>query len=222
MRRFILCTFVFTAVCWCQDRTSPRPEVIPTNVKVEMPPENFWKRLFEILLPGMVGMSGALIAVWLTNRNNRKTNLENHQHEMQLWSRKHALDSKKEFYTSLITTAYTFQERILRYGAFGYTVRETMNRGERLPADVISQDKLQQGAIESSKLALTSSISLGLILLTGDQFKELEQLNQLAVNLMAEIGETRKTGENSPCYAAFQRQVLKVAVLAKADLSQPT
>jgi hypothetical protein len=49
---------------------------------------------------------------------------------MERWIRENTLQAKREFYTSLITSAYTFEDRIVRYGAFAYTLRQGVEAGD--------------------------------------------------------------------------------------------
>jgi hypothetical protein len=221
MRRSCLILTALSISAWSQ-QPAPQQAQLPPVVTVEMPPTpppTFWRHAFDLAVPGFIGAFSALIAVYLTDRNNRRTNLENHKHEMERWLRENTIQAKREFYTSLITTAYTFEDRIVRYGAFSYTLHQGIEAGERLPADIMAQDKLHADGIETTKLALTSAISLGLILLDGSRFTELERLNGLALALMGELAETRKAGNPPSSRAAFHKQVALIAGFARTDLT---
>ena len=220
MRRLLLVTAVLSISAWSQP--APAPAQLPPDVRVEMPPmspPNPWMHVVDLAVPGFIAALSAWIAVWLTGRNNAATNVENHKHEMERWSRQQALQARKDFYVSLITTANVFEERVTRYGAFSYVAKQAIDRNEPLPKDFFSQDHLHQDGIESTKLSLTSTISLGLILVDDSHFKELKRLNDLAFALMTDVAETRKTGDSGPSHAAFQKQVALIVGFARTDLA---
>jgi len=220
MRRSFSLLTVLSVSAWAQP--APAPAQPPIVVQVQMPPispPNPWTHALDLAVPGFIGALSALIAVYLTNRNNRRTNLENHRHEMERWLRENTLQAKRRFYTALITTAYTFEDRIVRYGAFTYTLRQSLEAGERVPSEFVAQEKLQVNEIDTAKLALVSAISLGLILLDESRFAELRRLNDLALALMGEVTETRRTGNIQPSRMAFQKQITVIAEFAKSDLS---
>lgn len=220
MRRLFFVLTVLGLSAWSQP--APAPAQPPIVVQVQMPPTNPpnpWTHALDIAVPGFIGALSALIAVYLTNRNNRRTNLENHRHEMERWLRENTLQAKRQFYTALLTTAYTFEDRIVRYGVLAYILNQGLEAGERVPSEFVADEKLQRNELDTAKLALVSAISLGLILLDESRFAELRRLNDLALALMGEVAETRKTGNIQPSRAAFQKQIIVIADFAKTDLS---
>ena len=78
MRRFLL-TFTFISFAGWSQPVQP-PAQPPIVVRVEMPPANPWLRVVEVVIPGIIGIAGALIAVWFTQRHQRR--LEFHKAEI--------------------------------------------------------------------------------------------------------------------------------------------
>src|SRR5271157_449795 len=85
MRRFVLLTFALAPLCLCQDLRGPRSEASPPiTVKVEMPPQNSWMRLVEVVVPGLIGAGIAFLGVWWTNRRNASENAANRAQQLEL------------------------------------------------------------------------------------------------------------------------------------------
>ena len=78
MRRFVVMLMVLNLAAFSQP--AQQKAGLPPVVKLEMPPTNLWMHLAESLWPGIVGAGSALLGVWLTNKNNQKTNAANRQH----------------------------------------------------------------------------------------------------------------------------------------------
>jgi hypothetical protein len=120
---------------------------------------------------------------------------------------------------TLASRKYTTGQETVLYRPYTYTLRQSLEAGERVPSEFVAQEKLQVNEIDTAKLALVSAISLGLILLDESRFAELRRLNDLALALMGEVTETRRTGNIQPSRMAFQKQITVIAEFAKSDLS---
>ena len=75
---------------------------------------NPWMHLVELVVPGIIGAGLALFGVWLTNKNNQKTNAANRQHQLDVEVAKAEIAAKykiqdnrwafrKDVYVGLIT-----------------------------------------------------------------------------------------------------------------------
>src|ERR1039458_6161378 len=82
MRRVLLTLFLISVSGWSQ--AAQQPAQPPIVVQVQMPPANPWMRLVELIVPGIIGAGLALFGVWLTNRNNARTNAANRQHQLDV------------------------------------------------------------------------------------------------------------------------------------------
>jgi hypothetical protein len=78
MKQIGFCLCLFSSVCWCQGIPVHLDVPAPIEVKVETDPQARWPLVFQITVPVL----SALVAVWLTNRNNQRTNEANWRHEM--------------------------------------------------------------------------------------------------------------------------------------------
>jgi hypothetical protein len=92
--------FALSVPGWSQPAQQPAQP--PLVVKVEMPPTNPWTHLAEPVVPGIIGFLSAIIAVWLTQRNQRR--LEFHKAELaaKYKSRDSRWTFRKDVYVNLI------------------------------------------------------------------------------------------------------------------------
>jgi hypothetical protein len=128
-RRFLILTFLSTTA-WSQP--APQQTHLPPVVKVEMPtsnPPNPWIHFAELILPGIIGASLALFGVWLTSRQNARTNTANRQHQLDVEIAKAKIaaeyrsrDSRWEFrksvYTDLLTATTVLRGVYMRMALF--------------------------------------------------------------------------------------------------------
>jgi hypothetical protein len=170
----------------------------PIVVKVEAPPTSPWMRVVELVIPGIIGAGAVLIGVWLTNKHSQAINEENHRYEKAKWQKQEQVQLKKDFYFNLIRAAYDFRAHVVRLQA-------------SLDPSYI---KARRDAVERLKLALSSAISPGWILLSKEQFEELLRLDALALNLMAASPD-----ELEDRHRDFRYQLVSIAGFAKQDLS---
>jgi hypothetical protein len=94
MRQFLLVFTVITLAGWPQP-AQPQAQA-PIVVKVDMPQTNPWMHLVELVIPGIIVGSIAFFGVWLTNRNQAKTNEHNRTAELEKLNREHSFALKRD------------------------------------------------------------------------------------------------------------------------------
>jgi hypothetical protein len=173
MRRSIKLTFAFAAVCWCQVQPQPLTVKVetPIPVKVETPAQRPWVRLLEILLSGIVGASGALIAVGLNNKHNAAENAANRNLELEKLNREHSFGLKRDALTrvtqSLVQTIHTLEvwshartnpEYLENSGASTAEIQQAMEDIEKAWVEFrLSRTELSQN-IASASLAVSDDL----------------------------------------------------------------
>jgi hypothetical protein len=210
MRRFFLTLTFVTLSAWPQ---SPQQQAQPPIVvQVQMPPANRWIRLLEVVVPGVIGAGLALLGVWLTNLNNRHITAENHKYEDAKLQRQEQVQLRRDFYFALIKAATDFRARLLQYAGLRLAAKD------HPPMAEIDDDlRGNKDAIEQLKLALSSAISVGWIILSVNDFPQIEKLDACALTLMSDFAgvQDKKLPQS---YHDFENQLLKVVALAKSDL----
>lgn len=210
MRRSFLILAVLSTSGFSQ--SAQQQAQTPIVVQLRTPPGNPWMHAIDVAVPGFIGALSAWIAVWLTGRNNATTNAENHKHEMERWIRQQTLQAKKDFYFSLIRSAYDFRARLSMYGGTRLAAKD------RTPTDQIRNDlNATRDAVEQFKLSLTSAISVGWIILSADSFSQIKKLDDCAMTLMTDIA-SMKEPLFPQSYDQFQTQLRIVVAIAKSDL----
>jgi hypothetical protein len=206
MRRFFLTLTVLSVPC-CSQLPAQQPAQPPIVVKVEMPPANPW----QPIIPGFIGMASALIAVWLTNKHNRRLTDENHKYEIDRYHRQEQLQLMKDFWFGLVTAVADFRSYLNRYAGYLIATKE-----QPLTDELQSQSKAHRDAIERLKHTLSHAISIGVIFLSEDHFAELENLNSIALRLMGEVQNNQEL--IAPSYRDFEDQFTRIVKFAKTDL----
>lgn len=214
MRQFMFSLTVLGFSAWAQP---PQQQTqTPIVVQVQIPPEEIWTAIFKIAVPailaGAVGASITLYGVSLTNRHNRRLNEQNHKYEAEKWQRQEQLQIKKDFYFSLIKSVYDFQARLSNY------IGTRLAAKDRPLTDQIRNDlSANKDAVEQLKLALSSAISVGWIILSADSFAQIRKLDACAMTMMTDYASVQDTTPPQS-YQHFQTQLLIVVALAKSDL----
>lgn len=92
LARPLLLTFIGTLALSAQ----PAPAVgRPIRVVVENKPDTtLLLELLRIGLPGIIGAGSAILAAWITNRNNRNTQAETHRHDEAMLDRNGRVKSR--------------------------------------------------------------------------------------------------------------------------------
>jgi hypothetical protein len=93
MRRTLLVLTFTTVAGWSQPASQQAP---PTAQKAENQPPKPWIHLAELAVPGLVGIAGALIGVFLTNKCNAATFAANRKHELEKLNREHSFTLKRD------------------------------------------------------------------------------------------------------------------------------
>jgi len=202
MRRSLLTLTAIGFSAWSQP--APQQAQPPIVVQVQMPPTNPWVHLVELVVPGIIGAGLALFGVGLTNKHQRSLNETNHAYEIRKWHGEQQFQLKKEFYFTLIRTAYDLQENVRRYAGF------RMFAKEHPAADNASQLQEHMRTVEQLKRALSCAISIGWIVLSKGQFEQLRLLDEFAFKLMLK--------QDEPTDAAIHDLLAKVVESAKRDL----
>jgi hypothetical protein len=121
MRRSSLILTVLSLSAWSQPQQQAQ---LPPVVKVEMPPTpppNFWRHAFDLAMPGFVGGLSAWIAVWLTSRNNERTNAANRKHDLEKLNREHSFNLKRDVLLRLTMSLVQTHSALMDFeSAVGY------------------------------------------------------------------------------------------------------
>jgi hypothetical protein len=150
MRRFISLTIAFAPLYGCHTLSGQQPQSLPPiTVKVEMPPQNSWIRLLEILLSGVVGATSALLATYLTNKRNASESAANRQHQLRLEAAKVERAFRKEVYVNLITTVHNMAKNL-------HDLREAVNLLRSNPTQGLG--KLARKTIEAEGPELATNV----------------------------------------------------------------
>jgi hypothetical protein len=73
-------------------------------VHVQTPPPNSWMHVVELVLPGIIGFAGALIAVWFTQRHQRQLELHKAERAAKYKSQDNRWEFRKDVYVNLLTS----------------------------------------------------------------------------------------------------------------------
>ena len=94
MRRILLVLTFMSFAGWSQPALQQAQAPLPAQTQT--PQAVPWVHLAELAVPGIVGIAGALIAVFLTNRYNAATNAANREHELAKLDREHSFALKRD------------------------------------------------------------------------------------------------------------------------------
>lgn len=101
MRRFLLTLTFITISAWSQPAQQQAQQ--PLVVRVQTPP-NVWMHLAELVLPGIIGFAGALIAVWFTQRHQRQLELHKAELAAKYKSQDNRWEFRKDVYVNLLSS----------------------------------------------------------------------------------------------------------------------
>jgi hypothetical protein len=179
MRRVLLVLTFICCAAWSQPaQQQAQPPTVPRTENQSPKP---WIHLAELAVPGIVGIAGALIGVFLTNKYNAATFADNRKHELEKLNREHSFTLKRDVLIrltqSLVQThnaAKLWEHAVVTLEVVDRSINEQVQRLERAKSESSAQywsyrqelDQLTASArlaisdeLWKSALAIGSSIS---------------------------------------------------------------
>jgi len=162
LRRLSLTMVAAAAVCWCQSGLVESTGASHGSVQTVIPRE-VWMPVFEVLLAGIVGASGALFGVWMAGRRHTAENAANREHDLEVERRKAEIAARaksqdarwafrRDVYVSLSNTITALMEN-------GKTRRNLLKEHREVP-ETLQQEMLSNFA-QLKALANLAPMAIG-------------------------------------------------------------
>jgi hypothetical protein len=194
MKCLVIYCCMLAGPCWCQNNPASST---PISIKLETSPQPMWQPVLQFAAAPIIVALSTLLGVWLANRNNQRTNRQQHQNEMLKWR----ADKQLEVLTSvgqLVTQTRRALRRPEEEHELGVRLREVnASRMEVTAADDAARSANQELTHKREELAdlaatagfaLSDTLSSGLQALVG-AFAEVCEKVQGGARRTAQLSE---------------------------------
>lgn len=183
--------------------------------------------VFQVAIPTVLGASLALFGVWLTNRNNRKSNEDNRRHDIEKWQKQRHFELTKEFYYEVVKSSHHLKKclmtyRVARAVVSQYQSNETDSLGPEASVayvkGIYEAAKSASESLEAATVAFSQAIAPGWILLPKDRFQPFAQVNNMIARVSLDVHNVTRNDEIPPSLLELELVFAQLVECAKADL----